>query len=74
MDMMQAMTAMQNPQGTMLQYAMQGMISQNPQQWQQVNNLFANKSHKEQVSLLKKMYKERGMDLAAIAQQWGVTL
>lgn len=30
MDMFQAMNAMQNPQGVMMQYAMQGMIAQHP--------------------------------------------
>lgn len=74
MDMFQAMNAMQNPQGTMMQYAMQGMIAQHPEQWQQAQNMFNGKDYKQQISELKKLYKSKGMDLDAVAKQWGITL
>lgn len=74
MDMFQAMNAMQNPQGIMMQYAMQGMIAQHPEQWQQAQSMFNGKDHKQQISELKKLYKSKGMDLDAVAKQWGITL
>lgn len=74
MDMFGAMNAMQNPQGTLMQYALQGMIAQHPAEWQQCQQMFAGKNHRQQVSELRKLYKERGMDLDAMAKQYGVQL
>ena len=74
MDVLQAMNAMQNPQATMMQYAMQGMISQHPNEWKQTQELFANKSKSEQLKALRKLYKDRGMDLDAVAKQYGVQI
>lgn len=74
MDMFQAMNAMQNPQGALLQYAMQGMIAQHPEQWQQTQQMFAGKSKSEQLKALRKLYKEKGMDLDSVAKQYGVQI
>lgn len=74
MDMYQAMSAMQNPQGALLQYAMQGMIAQHPEQWQQTQQMFAGKSKSEQLKALRKLYKEKGMDLDSVARQYGVQI
>lgn len=74
MDMYKAMNAMQNPQATLLQYAMQGMIAQHPNEWQQAQSMFAGKSKSEQLKALRKLYKERGMDLDAVAKQYGVQI
>lgn len=74
MDMLGMMNAMQNPQGTMLNYMMQGMISQHPNEWQQAQQMFAGKNRKQQIAELRKIYKERGMDLDATAKQYGVSL
>ncbi len=74
MDMYAAMNAMQNPQGTMMQYAIQGMIAQHPDMWQQAQEMFANKNKKQQIAALRNLYKQKGMDLDAIAKQWGITL
>ena len=68
------MGAMQNPQQYMIQYAMQGMIAQHPEQWKQAQNMFNGKDHKQQISELKKLYKSKGMNLDAVAKQWGITL
>lgn len=74
MDMFGAMNAMQNPQGTLMQYALQGMIAQHPTEWQKCQEMFAGKNRRQQVSELRKLYKERGMDLDAMAKQYGVQL
>lgn len=74
MDMFQAMNAVQNPQATLMQYAMQGMIAQHPDKWQQAQQMFAGKSKSEQLKALRKLYKERGMDLNSVAKQYGVQI
>ena len=74
MDMFQAMNAVQNPQSTLLQYAMQGMIAQHPEEWQQAQQMFAGKSKSEQLKTLRKLYKEKGMDLDSVAKQYGVQI
>lgn len=74
MDMYQAMNAIQNPQGVLLQHVMQSMIAQHPEQWQQTQQMFNGKSKSEQVELLRKLYKDRGMDLDAVAKQYGVQI
>ncbi len=74
MDMYAAMNAMQNPQSTMMQYAIQGMIAQHPDMWQQAQEMFANKNKKQQIAALRNLYKQKGMDLDAVANQWGITL
>ena len=74
MDMLKAMNAIQNPQATLMQYAMQGMIAQHPEQWQQAQQMFAGKTKAEQLKALRKLYKERGMDLDAVARQYGVQI
>lgn len=74
MDMFKAMDAVQNPQATIMQYAVQGMIAQHPEQWQQAQQMFAGKTKSEQLKALRKLYKERGMDLDAVAKQYGVQI
>ncbi|MBP5594476.1 MAG: hypothetical protein J6Y02_03775 [Pseudobutyrivibrio sp.] len=74
MDLFKAIDAMQNPQATMFQYAMQGMIAQHPEEWQQAQQMFAGKSKSEQLKTLRKLYKEKGMDLDAVAKQYGVKI
>lgn len=74
MDMFKVMNAVQNPQATLMQYAMQGMIAQHPEQWKQAQQMFAGKTKSEQLKALRKLYKERGMDLDAVAKQYGVQI
>lgn len=70
MDMMQAMKVMQNPQ----QYVMEQLAKQNPGIMQQCQSMFTGKSHKQQVSVLRQLYKSKGMDLDTVAKQWGIKL
>lgn len=74
MDMFQAVNAMQNPQGTMMQYAMQGIIAQHPDMWQKAQEQFNGKNHDEQVNQLRELYKSKGMNLDAVAKQWGIQI
>lgn len=74
MDMHAAMNAMQNPQATMMQYAIQGMIAQHPDMWQQAQQMFAGKNKKQQIAALRNLYKQKGLDLDAMTKQWGITL
>ena len=71
MNMTQMFRAMQgNPQ----QFVMQQLIKENPQQWQQAQQMFNGKSHEEQVATLRELYEKQGMDLDATAKQYGVQL
>lgn len=74
MDVYQAMNAVQNPQAALIQYAMQGMIAQHPEQWQQAQEMLTGKSKSEQLKTLRKLYKDRGMDLDTVAKQYGVNI
>ena len=70
MDMMQAMKVMQNPQ----QYVMEQLAKQNPGIMQQCQSMFTGKSHKQQVQALRNLYKQKGMNLDAVAKQWRIQL
>lgn len=70
MDMMQVMKVMQNPQ----QYVMEQLAKQNPGIMQQCQNMFTGKNHKQQVQVLRNLYKQKGMNLDAVAKQWGIQL
>ena len=74
MNLLNMMNAMQNPQGTLLQYAMQGMIAEHPAEWQKAQEMFSGKSRSEQIKCLRKLYKDKGVDLNAVAKQYGVQL
>lgn len=74
MDMFNAINAIQNPQATMLQYAVQGMIAQHPDEWQKCQQMFADKNKKQQISTLRNLYKQKGMDLDSVAKQWGISI
>ena len=58
----------------MLQYAMQGMIAQHPDKWQQTQEMFAGKTKNEQLKALRKLYKDKGLSLEATAKQYGVQI
>lgn len=74
MDMYQAISAVQNPQAILMQYAMQGMIAQHPDQWKKAQQQFANKNHEQMLAELRELYKQKGMDLSAVAKQWGINI
>lgn len=46
----------------------------NPEVWNDCVKMFQGKSRTEQVKQLKKLYKSKGMDLDAVAQQYGIQL
>ena len=74
MNMFNAINAMQNPQAAMMQYAVQGMIAQHPDEWQKCQQMFADKNKKQQISTLRNLYKQKGMDLDSVAKQWGISI
>lgn len=71
---MQAAQAMQNPQAYVMQTFTNRLIAEHPREWQQCQQMFANKSQKQQVVELRKLYKQKGMDLDTIAKQYGIAL
>lgn len=68
------LSALQNPQGYVTQQMFQQLIRENPDKWNAAQSMFAGKSHKQQVAELRKLYQSKGMDLDAMAKQYGVTL
>ena len=68
------MQAMSNPQVYVMQQFANQMIAEHPNEWQQCQQMFANKNRKQQLAELSKLYKSRGMDLNAVAKQYGVCL
>lgn len=59
-----------NPQA----YIIQQLMQENPQVVQQCQQMFQGKSRKEQLNELRKLYKSKGMDLNAMARQYGVRI
>lgn len=70
----QMMQMLQNPQQVLSEQMAAQLIRENPKQWQQAQGMFANKSHEQQVAALRELYKSRGMNLDAVAKQYGVQL
>ena len=70
----QMMQMLQNPQKVLSEQMAAQLIRENPQQWQQAQNMFANKNHEQQVAALRELYKSKGMNLDAVAKQYGVQL
>lgn len=66
--------AIHNPQGVMNEHMLQQLIRENPQVWQQAQQMFAGKNHKQQVAAVRQLYKQKGMDLDTVAQQYGIQL
>ena len=68
------MNMVQNPMGYAMQSLMQSLIQQNPQQWEQAQGMFNGKTQKQQLNELRKLYREKGMDLDTTARQWGIQI
>lgn len=68
------LNAMQNPQAFAFQQMAQQMIQQNPEQWSAAQQMMQDKSRKQQINELQKLYKSKGLDLASTAQQYGISL
>ena len=74
MDAFNMMAALQNPQMYAMQCMMNQMVQQNPQQWEQAQQMMGGKDRRSQLSELKKLYKSRGLDLDATARQYGINI
>lgn len=75
MKQMQGMLkALENPQQMLSQQMMQQLIRENPDKWAAAQRMFQGKNHKQQVSALRDLYRSKGMDLDAVAKQYGITL
>lgn len=68
------MQLLQNPQQVLSEQMAAQLIRENPRQWQQAQGMFANKNHEQQVAALRELYKSKGMNLEAVAKQYGVQL
>lgn len=68
------MQLLQNPQQVLSEQMAAQLIRENPKQWQQAQGMFANKNHEQQVAALRELYKSKGMNLDAVAKQYGVQL
>lgn len=75
MKQMQGMLkALENPQQMLSQQMMQQLIRENPDKWAAAQRMFQGKNHKQRVSALRDLYRSKGMDLDAVAKQYGITL
>lgn len=74
MDMFKAMGAMRNPQGYVMQRAMESMVRQNPDAWKAAQEKYGNMSRADMLKALRKEYRRQGQDLDAIARQYGIPL
>lgn len=70
MNLTEMINVMRNPQ----MFIMQKLMQENPQIVQQCQSMFQGKSRKEQMNELRKLYKSKGMDLNAMARQYGVRI
>ena len=68
------MQLLQSPQQVLSEQMAAQLIRENPKQWQQAQGMFANKNHEQQVAALRELYKSKGMNLEAVAKQYGVQL
>ena len=70
----QMMQLLQNPQQILSEQMAAQLIRENPQQWQQAQQMFANKDHNQQVSALRELYQSKGLNLDTVAKQYGIVL
>ena len=68
------MNLMSSPQTVLTEQMAAQLIRENPQQWQQAQQMFNGKTHEQQVKALRQLYQSRGMNLDAIARQYGVQI
>lgn len=70
----QAMKAMQNPMGMIQQQMMMKFQKQNPQMFQQVQQMVNGKSEEQLKEIAQNIAKERGIDLNQFANQFGIKM
>lgn len=74
MNPFQAMSFMRNPLGAVQQQMLQRMERENPQMYRKVMQMTSGKSDDEQKAIAENIAKERGIDLAAFARNWGLSI
>lgn len=74
MNPFQAMNFMRNPLGAVQQQMLQRMERENPQMYRKVMQMTSGKSDDEQKAIAENIAKERGIDLAAFAKNWGLSI
>lgn len=74
MNPFQAMSFMRNPLGAVQQQMLQRMERENPQMYRKVMQMTSGKSDDEQKAIAENIAKERGIDLAAFARNWGFSI
>lgn len=72
--MLAMMNALQNPRQVIMQTMFQSMVAAHPNEWARCQEMFKGKDQAGQLAELKKLYESKGMDLASVAKQYGVTL
>ena len=70
----QAMKAMKNPMGMIQQQMMMKFQKQNPQMFQQVQQMVSGKSEEQLKEMAQNIAKERGIDLNQFASQFGIKM
>jgi hypothetical protein len=74
MDMLAMMNALQNPRQVIMQTMLQSMVAAHPNEWACCQEMFKGKDRASQLAELKKLYASKGMDLASVAKQYGVSI
>ena len=70
----QAMHAMKNPMGTLQKQILERFKNQNPQMYQQVQQMIQGKSENQLKEMAQNIAKERGIDLNSFANNFGIKL
>ena len=70
----QAMKAVNNPMGFIQQQMLEKMKNQNPQMFNQVQQMISGKNETELKQMAQNIAKERGIDLGSFANQFGIQL
>ena len=70
----QAMKAVNNPMGFIQQQMLEKMKNQNPQMFNQVQQMINGKNETELKQMAQNIAKERGIDLNSFANQFGIKL
>lgn len=70
----QAMQVMKNPMGMLQNQMLEKFKSQNPQMFQQVQQMIQGKNENQLKQMAQNIAKERGIDLNSFANQFGIKL
>ncbi len=70
----QAMKAMQNPMNLLQQQMMEKFKNQNPQKFNQIQQMVSGKNEQQLKEMAQNIAKERGIDLNQFASQFGIKM